>query len=175
MWVIENSAKTTPGSNASNPLCQIVSATDPACAWSPKADQFYAVGAQLKSVVKTDGSTGQVRMQFSSKTFDITHQKSILVDVLDANGTAPDAGTTKSQRGFAVVSTGNLQAYPNSWSQRTISGKLANVGYRTNPSAACTGGTDAECDKEWTPRDLAMRATDPAVLARIAGVCASDL
>jgi uncharacterized protein YjbI with pentapeptide repeats len=175
VWVIENSANTTPGSNASNPLCQTVSATDPACAWSPKADPFYALEAQLKSVVKSDGSTGQVRVQFSSQNFNITHQKSILVDVLDANGTALDAGTIQSQGGFAVVSTGNLQAYPNSWGQRTISGKLANVDYLTNPSATCTGGTDAGCDKEWTPRDFAMRVTDPAVLARIAGVYASDL
>lgn len=175
VFVIENSANTTPGSNPKIPLCQYVSAQDPQCAWSPKADPFYALEAQLKSVVKSDGSTGQVRVQFSSQNFNITHQKSILVDMLDSNGAALDAATIASQRGFAIVSTGNLQAYPNSWGQRTISGRLANVNYLTNPSATCAGGTDAGCDKEWTPRDFAMRVTDPAVLARVAGVYASDL
>ena len=175
VFVIENSANTTPGSNAKNPLCQTVSATDPQCAWSPKADPFYALEAQLKSVVKSDGSTGQVRVQFSSQNFNITHQKSILVDVLDRKGGALDAGTIQSQGGFAIVSTGNLQAYPNSWGQRTISGKLANVDYLTNPAATCPGGDETKCADEWTPRDFAMRVTDPAILARVAGVYASDL
>jgi hypothetical protein len=175
VFVIENSANTTPGSNAKSPLCQTVSATDPQCAWSPKADPFYALEAQLKSVVKSDGSTGQVRVQFSSQNFNITHQKSILVDVLDSKGGALDAGTIQSQGGFAIVSTGNLQAYPNSWGQRTISGKLANVDYLTNPAATCPGGDETKCADEWTPRDFAMRVTDPAILARVAGVYASDL
>ena len=180
VFVIENSANTTPGSSTTNPLCQTVSAIDPACAWSPKADPFYALEAQLKSVVKDDGSTGQVRVQFSSQNFNITHQKSILIDVLDTTGKALDATAIQAQGGFAIVSTGNLQAFPNAWGQRTMKNAagtqvVANPDYLTNPSASCASGIDSGCDKEWTPRDFAMRVTDPAILGRIAGVYASDL
>ena len=180
VFVIENSANTTAGSSTTNPLCQTVSATDPACAWSPSADPFYALEAQLKSVVKDDGSTGKVRVQFSSPNFNITHQKSILIDVLDTTGKALDATAIQTQGGFAIVSTGNLQAFPNAWGQRTMKNAagtqvVANPEYLTNPSASCVPATDAGCAKEWTPRDFAMRVTDPAILARIAGVYASDL
>lgn len=175
VFVIENSANTTPGSNPKAPLCQYVSAWDPQCAWSPKADPFYAMEAQLKSVVKSDGSTGQVRVQFSSQNFNITHQKSILVDVLDASGAALDSAAIQAQGGFAIISTGNLQAFPNAWGQRTLDGTLANPDYLANPAATCPQGDPSKCDKEWTPRDFAMRVTDPAILARVAGVYASDL
>ena len=177
VFVIENSANTTAGSNSSNPLCQTVSATDPACAWSPKADPFYALEAQLKSVVGP--GTGQVRVQFSSQNFNITHQKSILVDVLDAGGNALNPAQITAAGGSAIVSTGNLMAYPNYWGQRTatINGKplLINPNYLTQPAAGCVYSPDKQCDDEWTPRDFAMKVTDPNILARVAGVYASDL
>lgn len=176
VFVIENSANTTPGSVAPY-LCQSVSATDQNCAWSPKADSFYALEAQLKKVVGP--GTGQVRVQFSSQNFNITHQKSILVDVLDSAGNALNPGQIAAAGGSAIVSTGNMQAFPNYWGQRTasINGKplVINPNYLTNPSAGCVYSTDKKCDDEWTPRDFAMKVTDPEILARVAGVYASDL
>lgn len=177
VFIIENSANTTPGSDPSNPLCQTVSATDPACAWSPKADPFYALEAQLKSVVGP--GTGQVRVQFSSQNFNITHQKTVLVDVLDSGGNALNPAQISAAGGSAIVSTGNLMAYPNYWGQRTatINGTPAviNQDYLTNPAAGCAFAPDKACDDEWTPRDFAMKVTDADILARVAGVYASDL
>ena len=178
VFIIENSANTTPGTTTPA-LCQTVSATDPACAWSPKADPFYALEAQLKKVVGP--GTGQVRVQFSSQNFNITHQKTILVDVLDSAANGLNPGQIQAAGGTAVVSTGNLMAYPNTWGQRTMNVNgtptVVNPNYLTDPAAACPKNAQGvpTCGTEWTPRDFAMRVTDPEVLARIAGVFASDL
>ena len=181
VFIIENSANTV-GGTSTNPLCQTVTALDPTCAWSPKADPFYALEYQLKSTTMADGKTpapGKVRVQFSSENFNITHQKSILVDVLDPSGKALDAGTIQANGGSAVVSTGNLQAFPNAWGQRTMSvngtQKVVNPQYLTRPNDSCVFGPGGKCTAEWTPRDFAMKVTDPAILARVAGVYASDL
>lgn len=176
VFIIENSANTTPGSSAPW-LCQTYSATDQTCAWSPKADPFYALEAQLKKVVGP--GTGTVRVQFSSQNFNITHQKSILVDVLDSAGNALNPAQISAAGGSAIVSTGNMQAFPNFWGQRTISvngkPKLLNPNYLSDPAAGCAAAPDGKCDPEWTPRDFVMKVTDPAILARVAGVYASDL
>lgn len=176
--VIVNSANTEPG-------CTVPSATDQNCAWSPKADPYYALEAQLKAALPA-GAPNVPRVQFSSQNFNITHQKTIIVDAARADGT-PLSATELPATARALVSSGNLQAYPNNWGQyaQKVKGTwtVVNPDYLTNPSALCaTSG----CDTEWSPRDFlvdvrqydatAPGATDAGKegVARIEGVFASD-
>ena len=195
VYVIENSANTVGGpktlpaglcqhnANTADPLgSRQAWINDQTCAWSPKADPFYALEYQLKNTKMADGTTpapGQVRVQFSSENFNITHQKSILVDMLDPSGKALGADAIAAAGGSAIVSTGNMQAFPNAWGQRTMSVKgtptVVNPKYLESPAASCAFATDQKCDPEWTPRDFAMKVTDPQILSRIAAVYASDL
>lgn len=194
VFIIENSANTVGGLKTGAALCQRNSnpndplgnrqqwINDPTCAWSPKADPFYALEFQLKNTMMADGTTpapGKVRVQFSSENFNITHQKSILVDVLDPSGKALSGDAIAAAGGSAVVSSGNLQAFPNAWGQRTMSIKgtatVVNPDYLRSPAASCAFTPDKQCDDEWTPRDFAMKVTDPQILSRIAAVYASDL
>ncbi|MFM9017996.1 MAG: phospholipase D-like domain-containing protein [Actinomycetota bacterium] len=194
VFIIENSANTVGGLQTGAALCQHNSnpadplgnrqewINDQTCAWSPKADPFYALEYQLKNTKMADGTTpapGKVRVQFSSENFNITHQKSILVDVLDPSGKALSGDAIAAAGGSAVVSSGNLQAFPNAWGQRTMSVNgtptVVNPNYLESPAASCAFAEDKKCDAEWTPRDFAMKVTDPQILSRIAAVYASDL
>jgi len=176
--VIVNSANTEPG-------CTTPSATDQNCAWSPKADPYYALEAQLKAALPA-GAPNVPRVQFSSQNFNITHQKTIIVDAAKADGT-PLSSTELPPSAQALVSSGNLEAYPNNWGQyaEKVNGtwSVVNPDYLANPSALCAA---QGCDTEWSPRDFlvavrqydgtAAGVTDPGKegVSRIEGVFASD-
>jgi len=118
--VILNSAGT-------NSLCAKVPDPTGQCAWQTSKDFAYAMEYQLQraaAIAHANGKTNTVRVQFSSENFNITHQKTVLIDAFDASGnllpaptkTAPWPATTQ-----AIVSSGNLQAFPSFWGQRIVS------------------------------------------------------
>jgi len=125
-------------------------------------------------------------VQFSSQNFNITHQKTIIVDAAKSDGT-PLSSTELPPTAEALVSSGNLQAFPNNWGQyaEKVNGTwtVVNPDYLTNPSALCAA---QGCDTEWSPRDFlvavrqydgtAAGVTDPGKegVSRIEGVFASD-
>ena len=177
--VIVNSANTEPG-------CTIPSAADQNCAWSPKADPYYALEAQLKAALPA-GAPNVPRVQFSSQNFNITHQKTIIVDAAKVDGT-PLSSTELPPTAEALVSSGNLQAFPNNWGQYAEkvnnTWTVVNPDYLTNPSKLCA--PPQGCDTEWSPRDFVVAVrqydgtgagvTDPGKegVSRIEGVFASD-
>lgn len=118
--VILNSAGT-------NSLCSKVPDPTGACAWQTSKDFAYAMENQLQqaaAIAHANGKTNTVRVQFSSQNFNITHQKTILIDAFDASG-KPLAAPTKANpwpsTTQAIVSSGNLQAFPSFWGQRIVS------------------------------------------------------
>jgi hypothetical protein len=141
--------------------------------------------AQLKAALPA-GAPNVPRVQFSSQNFNITHQKTIIVDAAKSDGT-PLSSTELPPTAEALVSSGNLQAFPNNWGQyaEKVNGTwtVVNPDYLTNPSALCAA---QGCDTEWSPRDFlvavrqydgtAAGVTDPGKegVSRIEGVFASD-
>jgi phosphatidylserine/phosphatidylglycerophosphate/cardiolipin synthase-like enzyme len=118
--VILNSAGT-------NSLCAKLPDPTGQCAWQTSKDFAYAMEYQLQqaaAIAHANGKTNTVRVQFSSENFNITHQKTVLIDAFDASGnllpaptkTVPWPATTQ-----AIVSSGNLQAFPSFWGQRIVS------------------------------------------------------
>ncbi len=181
--------------------CYSVSPPSPGCVWSPKADSTYAMEHQLQLAQQRAGSgAGSYRVQFSSENFQITHQKTIIIDGADAAGNAlPVSALPPTAK--AIVSTGNLQAFPNFWGQRSVGWTqynadgstkkfgpfLINSDYLDNPDASCTtasaplakppynlAGAGQPCAAEWAPRDFGLTITQPDIVSRIEGVFTSD-
>ncbi|MFM9023436.1 MAG: phospholipase D-like domain-containing protein, partial [Solirubrobacterales bacterium] len=147
-------------------------------------DAYYAVEAALKSAAdsaRAQGKTpGNFRVQFSSQNYQITHQKSILIDTSDHNGNA----LTKDQMGTnskVLVSTGNLQSYGwggyEYYNKNTKKWVITNEDYLTNPAKSCLDGNSkpiSPCADEWAARDFAIEVTESELKARIAAVFAAD-
>ena len=150
------------------------------CAWNGKLDGLYATQSALKYAAANapDGVTpGKYRIQLSSQNFQITHQKSVLIDTSNADGEALAAGDLLPSS-KVIVSTGNLGSY--GWGQRsgyssTLKKEVVvNQNYRTNPQDSCLPVSGADCALEWAARDFAIVVTDPALVTRISSVFASD-
>lgn len=183
----------------SSQLCKSTSSADQeACANQSKLDPLYATQAALEwaSQNPDEGKTaGKYRVQFSSENYQVTHQKSILIDTSNPDGTARTADQMLSTSKI-MVSTGNLQAYPTDWGFRDYcaqrgkdpkTGKTTCLKWVKNPdwplNGAFTcrdakdpskGGTPAYCSPEWGARDFAIEVTEPALMERIAAVFAAD-
>ncbi len=186
------------------PTCYQVSPPSPGCVWTPKADSTYAMEYQLAQAAKAAGRANDpmaYRVQFSSQNFQITHQKTIIVDAADKATGAPLAPSALPPTAKAIVSTGNLQAFPNFWGQRTLKwtdystnpptkyGPFnINPNYLSNPAYSCTTGSapyakapynldgaGQPCQAEWSPRDFGVTVTDADMIARIQGVFVSDV
>jgi phosphatidylserine/phosphatidylglycerophosphate/cardiolipin synthase-like enzyme len=161
------------------------------CAGQNKLDPLYATEAALQWARRNPrpGKTaGKVRVQFSSQNYQITHQKSVLIDTSNPDGSPRTAGQmTPSSR--IMVSTGNLQAYPVDWGQYEKCAKwvkdaqgewvcqqyeVINADYLSNPAATCKGGSASGCTTEWAARDFAIQVTDPTLMERIAAVFGAD-
>ncbi len=76
------------------------------CAWNYELDPYYATLAQLRAArrraLAAGGPAGRVSIQFANNDFNITHQKTILIDAVDANGDplrASRAGRLADRRG----------------------------------------------------------------------------
>jgi phosphatidylserine/phosphatidylglycerophosphate/cardiolipin synthase-like enzyme len=186
------------------PTCYAVSPPSPGCVWTPKADSTYAMEYQLAQAAKAAGRQDDpmaYRVQFSSQNFQITHQKTIIVDGADKATGAPLAPSALPATARAIVSTGNLQAFPNFWGQRSIKwtdysttpatkyGPFnINPNYLSDPDYSCTTGSapyakapynlpgaGQPCQAEWSPRDFGVTVTDADMVARIQGVFVSDV
>ncbi|MFZ9668636.1 MAG: phospholipase D-like domain-containing protein [Solirubrobacterales bacterium] len=160
------------------------------CAGKVGLDPLYATQAALewaKNNPAPGKTAGKYRVQFSSENYQITHQKSILIDTSNPDGTARTADQMTSNSKI-MVSTGNLQAYPVDWGlynkcaqwhnpqkqDYCIQWEVINPSYLSNPAATCEDGTPATCKKEWAARDFAIEVTDPTLMERIAAVFAAD-
>jgi len=141
------------------------SADQTTCAQQSEFDSTYAIQQSLayahahpSSGVQT---TGNFTIHFASQNYQITHQKSILIDMIDKGG-VPSIGPDS----VALVSTGNLGTY--GWAARS-----EHPDYLVNPSAGCTSAATA-CADDWAARDFTIKLTDPQLLVRIAQVFMSD-
>ncbi len=156
--------------NSGNKGCKSLSPADQqACVISLGFDPTFAIQSSLgwakaNPLTAAQGGTGtggNVEIRFSSQNFQITHQKTILVDALSADGKSPQVTASS----VALVSTGNLGSY--NWGS-----SYKNPTYLTNPAAGCgTGG----CQDDWSARDFTILVKDQALLQRIAVVYASDV
>ena len=165
------------------------------CAGQTSLDPLYATQNALRWAAENPaaGQTpGKFRVQFSSENYQVTHQKSILIDTSKSDGTARTAAEMVPTSKI-MVSTGNLQAFPPDWGlsevctkwQRRPDGSsvciqyIQNSQYLTNPAGLCRDGsnppgTPESCSPEWAPRDFAIVVTERALMERIAAVFAAD-
>ena len=157
------------------------------CAGQSALDPLYATQSALEwaSSNPAPGKTaGKYRVQFSSENYQVTHQKSILIDTSNPDG-SPRTAAEMTPNSKILVSTGNLQAFPVDWGRYsnctqwtngvcTGTWEVINADYLTNPAATCKGGEVANCLPEWGARDFAIEVTDYALMERIAAVFAAD-
>lgn len=180
--VILNSGQECSGTDA---------ASQSLCAGQTSLDPLYATEAALKwaSQNPSPGKTaGRYRVQFSSQNYQITHQKSVLIDTANADGSARTSAQMDPNSKI-IVSTGNLQAFPVDWGQYETCGKwtkdasgdytctqykVVNANYLSNPAGSCKGGTPSDCAVEWAARDFAIVVTNPILMERIAAVYGAD-
>ena len=136
------------------------------CSWNYELDPYYATLAQLRAArrraLAAGGPAGRVSIQFANNDFNITHQKTILIDAVDANGDPLRASQlAASPTAEAIVMTGNLQAYPSLWGQRSAyvddAKTLINPDYQTDPAASCGAASgSSSCAAEWEARDFGV-------------------
>lgn len=110
----------------------------------------------LKSVLDTAAAApgaGTVEVNWSSNNFQITHQKTVVIDALGKDGGVL-APADLPATAVAMVLTGNLNAY----------------GYQSyKPASTCPDPCNF-----WSARDFYMAVTDSDLIAEIARVFASD-
>ncbi|MFM9053344.1 MAG: pentapeptide repeat-containing protein, partial [Solirubrobacterales bacterium] len=127
------------------------------CAGKVGLDPLYATEAALewaKNNPAPGKTAGKYRVQFSSANYQITHQKSILIDTSNSDGTARTVDQMVPTSKI-MVSTGNLQAYPVDWGlynectewddpmakyPTCLKWSVINPFYLSNPAATCKGG-----------------------------------
>lgn len=128
------------------------------CANNYKVNWIYATQASLQAAAAATTNPGSVTLNFANNNFQVTHQKTIIIDAADASGQPlPAAQLPDSAR--ALVSTGNLQSY--GWANQSL----------TNPAAGCTQN---DC-VEWSSRDFFVDVAEPALVSEIERVFFSDL
>ena len=121
--------------------------------WFGGASTRYAYDLQtvLQAAAAKPGA-GTVQLNWSSNNFQITHQKTVLIDALAKDGTPLGAGDLPPTA-QAHVLTGNLNAYNYQSYQPNKCGSPCNF---------------------WSARDFYMLVTDTTLVAEIARVFASD-
>ena len=168
--------------NSSSSQCPSARSADQSrCASDPKYDGLYAAQASLRWASQNPDpgrAPGRYRVQFSSQNYQVTHQKSILIDTSDSNG-VPLTAAQMVPTSLAMVSTGNLKSavYENgtgyAWGDHIRGGKVVNRHYLSDPASSCYGGAPA-CTEEWAARDFAIEVTRTDLLERLAAVYAAD-
>lgn len=120
--------------------------------WGGSSTRYaYDLTSVLDAAAAQPGA-GSVDVNWSSNNFQITHQKTVIIDALGKNGEvlAPsDLPTTA----VAMVLTGNLNAY----------------GYQSYQASSCP-----EPCNFWSARDFYLAVTDATLINEIARVFASD-
>ncbi len=188
MKAVQNGVNVRVIVNSGNKGCASLSAADQAiCLGGATVDGIYATEAALKWASQNPApgkSAGRYRVQFSSQNFQITHQKSILIDTSDSSGN-PLTATQMVPTSRVMVSTGNLSSYQwadylyckskaKSYPYNCTDYEVENADYLTNPAATCPQGKASGCADEWSARDFAIKVTDPALMERIAAVYSAD-
>jgi uncharacterized protein YjbI with pentapeptide repeats len=130
------------------------------CATNDKLDWIYATQASLQAAIAESSNPGSFELTFANNNFQITHQKTIIVDASDPKTGQPLGVSGLPDTAQALVSTGNLLSYE--WGYQDT----------TTPAEACGG---ADCPLEWAARDFIVAETDPEIVAEIASVFFSDL
>ncbi|MEK9737189.1 MAG: pentapeptide repeat-containing protein [Candidatus Nanopelagicales bacterium] len=147
------------------------------------ASWIYATQASLQYAYEhpNDGVTPIApELNFSNNNFQITHQKTMLLDASYATG--PNAGQPRPASDMlpttmAVVSTGNLLSQY--WGSNYDATSDA---WQTDPASTCAAPNppyqpaagDTDCQIEAGARDFALPVTDPATVASISSVFFSD-
>ena len=130
------------------------------CATDDKVDWIYATQASLQAAAASASNPGSIQLNFANNNFQVTHQKTIIIDASDPTTGQPLPAGQLPATAAALVSSGNLTSYD--WGYRNTA----------TPAAACG---DSKCPKEWAARDFFVLETDPELIAAIAGVFVSDL
>lgn len=129
------------------------------CASNYKLNWIYATQASLQAAAASSASAGTVTLNFANNNFQVTHQKTILIDAADPASGAPLAAGQLPSSARALVSTGNLQSY--GWASQSL----------TDPVAGCTQN---DC-VEWSARDFFVDVSEQNLIADIESVFFSDL
>lgn len=170
--------------NGGNAGCASLDDTDQAACGVDHASWIYATRASLQYAYEhpEPGVTPQEPViEFSNNNFQITHQKTILIDgtyATGANAGQPRPAGDMLPTSMAIVSTGNLLSLY--WGSNY---KATSDAWETSPASTCAPANppyapaagDTQCQIESGARDFALPVTDPATVASIATVFVSDL
>jgi uncharacterized protein YjbI with pentapeptide repeats len=129
------------------------------CASYYKLNWIYATQASLQAAAAGATSPGSVTLNFANNNFQVTHQKTILIDAADPSTGAPLPASQLPETARALVSTGNLQSY--GWANQSL----------TNPAQGCTQNNCVE----WSARDFFVDVADHELVSEIERVFFSDL
>ena len=129
------------------------------CATFYKLSWIYATQASLQAAAAASANPGKVTVNFANNNFQVTHQKTILIDAADPTTGLPVPAASLPDSAVALVSTGNLQSY--GWGAKSP----------TDPIEGCT---ENDC-VEWSARDFFVAENDPTLIAEIENVFFSDL
>jgi len=147
------------------------------------ASWIYAVQNSLQHAYanpKPGVTPVQPKVNFANNNFQITHQKTILIDATYPSG--PNAGQPRPASDMlptstALISTGNLLSLY--WGSNF---KATSTAWMTDPASTCAPPNppyqgpagDTSCQVESGARDFAIPVTDPASIASISTVFFSD-
>lgn len=151
--IMVNPAFTTSNCTASSPQ------GGSACAGSKSLNFVYATLASLKAAAAASSNPGSYTVNFANNNFNVTHQKTILIDATDPGTGQPLPVSALPSGSRALVSTGNLNSY--GWGSSSL----------TAPASGCYQG----CADEWAARDFFVSVTEPDLINTIASVFVSDL
>lgn len=143
------------------------------------ASWIYATQTSLQYAFEhpNPGVTPQApELNFANNNFQITHQKTLLIDASYPTG-QPRPASDLLPTSMAVVSTGNLLS--EFWGSNY---KATTDAWQTDPASTCakpnppyqSAAGDTQCQIEAGARDFALPVTDPATVASIASVFYSD-
>ena len=129
------------------------------CASNSKLDWLYATQDSLNAAASGVANPGKVTLNFANNNFQVTHQKTILIDSSDPTTGLPLAANQLPTTARALVSTGNLESY--GWASKSL----------TNPIEGCTQNNCTE----WAARDFYVDVTRADLVTTIENVFFSDL
>lgn len=127
------------------------------CAEYYKVDWIYATQVSLQAAAAAASNPGTFELNFANNNFEVTHQKTVLIDATDPATGLPLTAAQLPSTARALVSTGNLNAF--GWGDKSL----------VNPAEDCGQGCI-----EWSARDFLINTPDPTLIAEIASVFYSD-
>ncbi|MFM9135326.1 MAG: pentapeptide repeat-containing protein, partial [bacterium] len=138
-----------------------------------KASPTYAVQESLMAAYR-DPDPGVTpvlpQVQFANTNFQVTHEKTILVDSTYPSGAQagqPRAAEDMLPSSRALVMTGNLLSF--GWGSSRGSA-ADDTTWMADPDGTCRGA----CPSENPARDFGVPVTDPTLISEVARVFASD-